>query len=100
MLVSLTPAIAKNNYNRNNTASKQNPNFGQARADLLKAIKEGPGDAMNDNIARAMYFEGKAAYRDIIDSIRTALRSKDIKFGPIERKDYEEYAQQLEALLA
>lgn len=100
MLVSLTPAITKNNYNRNNTASKQNPNFGQARADFLNAIKRSPGDALNNTLPRAIYIHGRDAYRDVIDSINAALVHKDIKLGPNARKTYKEMATNLEAQLA
>lgn len=97
MLVSFTPAISTNNYNRKNTASKQNPNFGKVSAELLRAIKEDPGEAMNNDISRAILKRGKDAYEDIVDTIRDALERPGI-FGPRARVAYKNYADRLEAL--
>lgn len=53
MLVSLTPAISKNNYPKYNTSSKQNPNFmGALNVSLYNSLQRNPVDGL-DSLLRA-----------------------------------------------
>lgn len=100
MRVNLTPAVSKNNFTKNNASAKQNPAFGQALPILLAEIKDSPGGAMNGPINRMLFIKGKEAYQDILDTIRVALKRKDIEIGPNGRKTYEKLATNLESALA